>query len=49
MKSELSAAKVIARAREVLAIESAAVAALERHIDEHFVAACKLILACASS
>lgn len=46
MKSELSAAKVIARAREVLAIESAAVAALERHIDEQFVAACRLIIAC---
>src|ERR1041384_7153316 len=46
MKSELSAAKVIARAREVLAIESAAVAALGEHIDEQFVAACKLILAC---
>lgn len=46
MKSEFSAVKVIARAREVLAIESAAVAALERHIGEQFVAACKLILAC---
>jgi arabinose-5-phosphate isomerase len=46
MRSELNAAKVVARAREVLAIESAAVAALAGHIDEHFVAACRLIYAC---
>jgi arabinose-5-phosphate isomerase len=46
MKSELSAANVIARARDVLAIESAAVAALEQHIDANFVAACQLIFAC---
>jgi arabinose-5-phosphate isomerase len=46
MKSELSAANVIVRAREVLAIESAAVAALAGHIDDHFVAACRLIFAC---
>jgi arabinose-5-phosphate isomerase len=46
MKSELSAANVIARARDVLAIESAAVAALEQHIDANFVAACRLIFAC---
>ena len=46
MKSELSADKLIARAREVLAIESAAVAALAGHIDDRFLAACRLIFAC---
>lgn len=46
MRSELNAAQVIARARDVLAIESAAVAALAGHIDDRFVAACRLIYAC---
>jgi arabinose-5-phosphate isomerase len=46
MKYELNAASVIARARDVLAIESAAVAALSGHIDDQFVAACRLIYAC---
>jgi len=46
MKSMLSAAKLIARAREVLAIESAAVAALANHIDDRFLAACELIYRC---
>ncbi|HVF16290.1 MAG TPA: KpsF/GutQ family sugar-phosphate isomerase [Steroidobacteraceae bacterium] len=46
MKSELNAAQIIARARDVLAIESAAVAALEQHIDASFVAACQLIFNC---
>jgi arabinose-5-phosphate isomerase len=46
MKSELSAEQLIARGREVLGIESAAVSALAMHIDERFVAACRLIFAC---
>lgn len=46
MTSELNAANVIARARDVLAIESAAVASLAQHIDERFVAGCRLIHAC---
>ena len=46
MKTELLAAKVMSRAREVLAIESAAVAALANHIDDRFVAACRLIYDC---
>lgn len=47
MRADVNAASVISRARDVLAIESAAVAALANHIDEHFVAACRLIFACA--
>ncbi len=46
MRAELLAAKVMSRAREVLAIESAAVAALANHIDDRFVAACRLIYDC---
>lgn len=46
MKPELNSAKLIARAKNVLAIESAAVAALEAHIGEQFVAACRLIYEC---
>ena len=46
MKSELNVAQLIGRAREVLAIESAAVAALEQHVDANFVAACQLIFDC---
>ena len=37
---------MVARAREVLAIESAAVAALANHIDDRFFAACRLIFEC---
>lgn len=47
MKPELNVAKLKDRAREVLATESAAVAALASHIDERFVAACQLIYDCA--
>jgi len=46
MKSALNAPQLINRAREVLAIESTAVAALEKHIDANFVAACELIFNC---
>lgn len=46
MKPELNSAKLISRAREVLAIESAAVAALQSHIEDQFVAACRLIYEC---
>jgi arabinose-5-phosphate isomerase len=46
MKFALNAANITDRARNVLAIESAAVAALSQHIDDRFVAACKLIYDC---
>ena len=46
MNSELNAAQITARARDVLAIESAAVASLAQHIDVNFVAACELIFRC---
>ena len=46
MKPELNSAQLIARAKEVLAIESAAVAALQAHISDEFVAACRLIYEC---
>jgi arabinose-5-phosphate isomerase len=46
MRAELNADKLAARARNVLEIESAAVAALAKHIDERFFAACKLIFGC---
>lgn len=46
MKSALNAANVVARARTVLSIESAAVGALAEHIDERFVTACRMILDC---
>lgn len=46
MRSELNAANVVARARAVLAIEADAVAALARHIDDRFVAACRLVFGC---
>ncbi len=46
MKPTLSAEKLVSRARQVLGIESAAVAALETRIGEQFVAACRLIDAC---
>ncbi len=46
MKPELNGAQAISRARDVLAIESAAVAALAAHVDERFVEACRLIYAC---
>ena len=47
MKPMLSDEKLISRARQVLNIESAAVAALESRIGEAFVAACRLIHKCA--
>ncbi|HEY6642588.1 KpsF/GutQ family sugar-phosphate isomerase [Povalibacter sp.] len=46
MKSSLGAEKLVSRARQVLSIESAAVAALEGRIGEQFVAACRLIDEC---
>jgi arabinose-5-phosphate isomerase len=46
MRAELNADKLTARARDVLAIESAAVAALAQHIDERFIKACQLIFEC---
>jgi arabinose-5-phosphate isomerase len=46
MRAELIAENVKSRARDVLAIESSAVAALAHHIDERFVAACRLIFDC---
>ena len=46
MKSALNATQLISRAREVLAIESTAVASLAAHIDANFVAACELIFNC---
>jgi arabinose-5-phosphate isomerase len=46
MKSELNSVRIITRARDVLAIESAAIASLEQHIDASFVAACELIFEC---
>jgi arabinose-5-phosphate isomerase len=46
MRAELNADKLTARARDVLAIESAAVAALAQHIDERFIKACKLVFEC---
>lgn len=46
MKPALPAPTLIARAREVLAIESDAVAALSGRIDDAFVAACQLVHQC---
>lgn len=46
MKPTLSAENLVSRARQVLGIESAAVAALETRIGDQFVAACRLIDAC---
>lgn len=46
MKSTLNAEKLVSRARQVLSIESAAVAALEARIGDQFVAACRLIDSC---
>lgn len=46
MKPALPAPTLIARAREVLAIESDAVAALSDRIDDAFVAACQLVHQC---
>ena len=46
MRADLNATSVKSRARDVLAIESAAVAALAEHIDDRFVAACHLIFSC---
>jgi len=46
MKAPLNPDALIARARRVLAVEAAAVASLQAHIGEQFVAACRLILAC---
>jgi arabinose-5-phosphate isomerase len=46
MRAELNVAKALSRARDVLAIESEAVAALANHIDERFGAACRLIYEC---
>ena len=46
MKATLSSEKLISRARKVLDIESAAVAALGARIGEPFIAACRLIDAC---
>jgi arabinose-5-phosphate isomerase len=46
MNSALNSANLLARARDVLAIESAAVAALAHHIDDRFIAACSLIYDC---
>ncbi|MBX2835952.1 MAG: KpsF/GutQ family sugar-phosphate isomerase [Gammaproteobacteria bacterium] len=40
------AAAVCAQAKQVLAIESAAIAALENRIDKHFIAACHALLNC---
>ena len=46
MTQVLDEHKLIARARQVLEIEAAAVSALRTRIDERFVAACQLIQAC---
>lgn len=46
MRTELIVDNVKSRARDVLAIEAAAVAALANHIDDQFVAACRLIFNC---
>ncbi|HMN45341.1 MAG TPA: KpsF/GutQ family sugar-phosphate isomerase [Povalibacter sp.] len=46
MKPTLRAETLVSRARQVLAIESAAVAALEARIGDQFVAACRLIDTC---
>ncbi len=46
MKPTLSAENLVSRARQVLGIESAAVAALQSRIDDQFVAACRLIDTC---
>ncbi|HEY5810386.1 MAG TPA: KpsF/GutQ family sugar-phosphate isomerase [Povalibacter sp.] len=47
MKPTLPAERLVARARQVLHIESAAVSALESRVGESFVAACQLIFQCA--
>lgn len=46
MSHNLDEQKLVARARQVLEIEAAAVAALRARIDERFVAACQLIHGC---
>jgi arabinose-5-phosphate isomerase len=46
MKSTLAAENLVSRARQVLGIESAAVAALGTRIGDQFVAACRLIDEC---
>lgn len=46
MSHNLDEQKLVARARQVLEIEAAAVAALRARIDERFVAACRLIHGC---
>jgi arabinose-5-phosphate isomerase len=46
MKAPLNPDALIARARHVLAVEAEAVASLQAHIGEQFVAACRLIFAC---
>jgi arabinose-5-phosphate isomerase len=46
MNDALNPANLLARARDVLAIESAAIAALANHIDDRFFAACRLIYDC---
>lgn len=46
MTAPLDEQKLVARARQVLEIEAAAVAALRSRIDERFVAACQLLNAC---
>lgn len=46
MRAELNVPNALSRARNVLAIESEAVAALANHIDERFGAACRLIYEC---
>lgn len=46
MKPLLPADRLVARARQVLHIESAAVSALESRVGEPFVAACQLIFQC---
>ena len=46
MKAPLNSEALIARARSVLAVEAEAVAALQAHIGESFVTACRLILDC---
>lgn len=47
MKATLPAARLVARARQVLRVESEAISGLESRIGEHFVAACQLIYNCA--
>ena len=46
MTHSLDEQKLVARARQVLEIEAAAVSALRSRIDERFVAACQLLHAC---